>query len=185
MAAEQATGHRGSITTATDVYGLGAILYATLTARPPFRASSTLETIELVKSHDPDPPSSVNRCVDRDLQTICLKCLDKEPTHRYASALDLADDLDRWLRGEPIAARPVGRAGRLLRWCRRNPALAALTAAVLALMMAGVVGLTVSNAMISRRNAALVRQRDDLKAAKGATERRWVSRRRRARMPKQ
>jgi tetratricopeptide (TPR) repeat protein len=171
MAAEQATGRRGSITTATDVYGLGAVLYATLTGRPPFQAPSTLETIELVKSHDPDPPSSLNPRVDRDLQTICLKCLDKTPDRRYPSALSLADDLDHWLRGEPISARPIGRPERTWRWCRRNPVVAGLTAAVLSLLVAGFVGLLVSNAMIAHRNAQLVQQRDDLKAANETTKR--------------
>ena len=87
-----------------------------------------LETLEQVRQQPPEPPSGVGRDVDRELETICLKCLEKEPERRYASALALAEDLERWLRGEPITARPVGRLERTWRWCRRHTALAALAA---------------------------------------------------------
>jgi serine/threonine protein kinase len=164
MSAEQASGKRKSITTATDIYGLGAILYAMLTARPPFQADSVAETIEQVKEREPDPPSGQNRRVDRDLQTICLKCLDKDPQRRYVSALALAEDLDHWLKGEPIAARPVTRLERSWRWCRRNPALAGLTLVIFALMLAGVTGLIVSNRMISKRSAEVQAESDRVTA---------------------
>jgi hypothetical protein len=124
MAPEQAAGKTRSIGPATDTYALGAILYELLTARPPFRAETSLETLKLVASEEPVPPRRVDTKVPRDLETICLKCLEKEPAKRYATAHDLADDLERYLGGEPIVARPLGPAGRLLRWAGRQPALA-------------------------------------------------------------
>ncbi len=119
MAPEQADGKSGSVTIATDVYGLGAVLYALITGRPPFQGGSALEVIEKVRDQPPEPPSGINSRVDRDLETICLKALEKDPDRRYASAEAMADDLDRWLAGESIAARPSGRIDRLRRWCVR------------------------------------------------------------------
>jgi WD40 repeat protein/tRNA A-37 threonylcarbamoyl transferase component Bud32 len=139
MAPEQAT-PRGGVSTATDVYALGAILYECLTGRPPFRADSPLDTLLLVQDQEPVSPRSLNRRVDRDLETICLKCLRKEPQERYASAEALADDLERWLAGEPIRVRPVSRRERLLKWARRRPHLAALSILLVLSLLAGFAG---------------------------------------------
>jgi tetratricopeptide (TPR) repeat protein/tRNA A-37 threonylcarbamoyl transferase component Bud32 len=159
MAPEQADGKRGSVTVATDVYGLGAVLYALLAGRPPFRGDSALETLAHVKDDAIEPPSRHGRRIDRDLETICLKCLEKEPARRYGSAEAVAEDLDRWLAGEPIQARPAGHLERAWRWCRRNPAVAALTGAVTMLLVAAVAGLAISNRTIARERDEARRQR--------------------------
>ena len=140
MAPEQALGQSENIGPSADVYSLGAILYKLLTGRPPFQGETSAATIQQLLADDPVPPSRVNRTVPRDLETICLKCLHKEPQRRYGSAAALAEDLHRFERGEPIAARPIGPMERGLRWLRRRPALGVALAAsvLLALTLAGV-----------------------------------------------
>ncbi len=128
LAPEQASGTSGSVTTATDVYGLGAILYELLTARPPFRGGNVLDTLEQVRSKPPDPPRRLNSRVPRDLETICLKCLEKDPLRRYASASALGDELERFLDGRPIKAQAARWPERVVMWMRRRPVLAILVA---------------------------------------------------------
>jgi serine/threonine-protein kinase len=143
MAPEQAGGP-ARVGPAADVYALGAMLYEMLTGRPPFRAETPEETLRQVVAEGPVPPSRLQPRLPRDLETICLKCLEKEPAKRYDSAEALADDLRRYLDSRPIRARRVGPVGRLARWAGRRPAVAALTAAVVLLAAAGVVGLVLS-----------------------------------------
>ena len=134
MAPEQAEGNSSDLGPAADTYALGAILYELLTGRAPVRAEPGAETLRQFVSQYPVPPSRLNAAVPRDLETICLKCLEKDPGRRYASAAALAEDLQRFQRNEPIIARPIGPAGRVLRWSRRDPSGAALVATALALV---------------------------------------------------
>ena len=134
MAPEQTAGRSKQVGPATDIYALGAILYEALTGRPPFRAATPLETLEQVRFQEPVSVRQLQPTVPKDLDTICQKCLQKEPAKRYASAAALAEDLEHFLANKPILARPVGHMERLGRWCKCNPVVASLTAAVFVLL---------------------------------------------------
>jgi WD40 repeat protein/tRNA A-37 threonylcarbamoyl transferase component Bud32 len=138
MAPEQAAGKGQAVGPAADVYALGAILYELLTGRPPFRAASALETLRQVVTDEPVPPTRLQPGTPKDLDTICLKCLQKEPAKRYAGALALAEDLRRFQAGEPVLARPAGITERVSKWVRRRPLVAGLLAAVFLVTVAGI-----------------------------------------------
>src|SRR5216117_1903690 len=136
MAPEQAVGNNNAVSSVTDIYGLGAVLYQLLTGQPPFAGGATYETIKLLLDTEPRPPRLLNPKIDRDLSTICLKCLEKDPKRRYSSALTLAEDLEHWLKHEPIRAKRSGFLAHARKWVRRKPAIAALIAALVALAAA-------------------------------------------------
>jgi serine/threonine protein kinase/tetratricopeptide (TPR) repeat protein len=158
MAPEQAAGRRKNVGPATDVYALGAILYELLTGRPPFHAETPMETLWEVQWHDPLPPSRLRARIPRDLETICLQCLHKEPHRRYASAALLAEDLRLFLAGKTIRARPVGWIEFFGRWCRRRPAVVGLLGAVTALLVVLITGGLVAAWLLRH-------ERDQLKVA--------------------
>jgi TolB-like protein/Tfp pilus assembly protein PilF len=133
MAPEQAVGNNAAISSTTDVYGLGAVLYQLLTGQPPFAGGATYETIKLLLDTEPKQPRLLNPKIDRDLSTVCFKCLEKDPKRRYSSALALAEDLERWLKHEPIQARHTGIFARGKKWVRRNPSIAIMATMLFAL----------------------------------------------------
>ena len=174
MAPEQAAPSKVPLTTAADVYSLGAMLYEILTGRPPFKGDSPLDTLMLVLNKEAERPRSINQSVDRDLETIALKCLEKDPARRYGSAEALAEDLDRWLEGEPIQARPIGSGERIVKWARRRPAIAALVVAMAAVTLLGVAGVVWQwrEAVYQRGQTAnaLLQVEAEAKAAKAARD---------------
>jgi WD40 repeat protein len=162
LSPEQAAGNSRAVSTSSDVYSLGAILYTLLTGKPPLAGRTVLETLALVRERDPDPPGRFNPRIDRDLDAICLKCLEKEPARRYGSAEALAEDLERWQRGEPISARPPGRLGRAWRWCRRNSLVASMTAAIVLLVGFSIAALAVGYVRVDRERNRVVQSAEAL-----------------------
>jgi tetratricopeptide (TPR) repeat protein len=165
MAPEQASGVTQHLGPPADVYGLGAILYELLTGRPPFLAEGPVETVLQVLTEEPVPPRRLQSRVPRDLETICLKCLHKEPKKRYASARELAEDVERYLGGQPVRARPAGPTERLLKWARRRRAVAALLAVVAVALLGGAAGAAWHQHRLTRANAELARVNEELKTA--------------------
>jgi eukaryotic-like serine/threonine-protein kinase len=139
MPPEQAAGKTSEIGPAADIYALGSLLYCVITGRPPFQAATVTDTLLQVLDQEPVPPRRLNPGLDRDLETICLKCLEKEPRKRFDSARVMADELGRFLAGEPIQARPIGAPARAWRWCKRKPALASLAAGIVLALLVGTV----------------------------------------------
>ncbi len=172
MAPEQIAGDRNVLGAQSDVFALGATLYSLLTGRPPFQAASVIETLDLVRTREPAPPRSMVPGLPRDLETIALTCLRKDPQRRYGSAGALADDLERWLDGFPIRARPVSKLEHASRWCRRRPAFASLLAVLAFTVASSLVGLLTlwrhSEAERARAEMALARAIESDDATSGA-----------------
>src|SRR5206468_6844238 len=150
MAPEQAVGETRKVSSVTDVYGLGAVLYQLLTGQPPFAGGTTYETIRLLRDTEPRPPRLLNPKIDRDLSTICLKCLEKDPLRRYSSALALAEDLEHWVKHEPIQAKPSGFFTHARKWVRRNPS----TSVYVTLLVVLAVGLSLT--LWNRKPAVII-----------------------------
>jgi len=176
MAPEQAAGGSKHASTAADVYSLGAILYEMLTGHPPFRAETPLETLRRVVEEQPKPPSTFNRNLDHDLATICLKCLEKVPAHRYSSALAVAEDLERWLRGEPIEGRAARRLERAWRWCRREPVTAGLLGGLFLLLTSvAVLGLSLYQKAKADQEQDDLRRSGEKNALLDRIEKEWMA----------
>ncbi len=172
MAPEQAAESRAGIGAAADIHALGAILYELLTGRPPFQGTSTLETLDQVRGQNPVSPRRLNPKIPRDLETITLKCLEKNPSRRYASAEALADDLNRLLAGRPIQARPVSPIEHAWRWCRRQPLIASLAATLLLTLLGGFLGLL---ALLRRSEAQRARSEANFRvASRSLDEFSWI-----------
>jgi WD40 repeat protein/tRNA A-37 threonylcarbamoyl transferase component Bud32 len=175
MAPEQAGGQKQPLTTAVDVYALGAIFYELLTGTPPFKGETPLETVRMVVEREPPRPrSAAGVKIDRDLETVCMKCLEKDPRQRYGSAEELARDLEHWLAGEPVRARPTTAAERALKWARRHPAVATLAAVSATVVLVALVGgawfTTRLSDAVARAEAASKNARNESAAAQKARQ---------------
>ncbi len=172
MAPEQAVGKSQQIGTPADVHALGAILFELLTGRPPFKGETAMDTIQMVLTQEPPRLRSIDPAIPKDIESVCLKCLEKEPANRYPTAVALAEDLRRFLGGEPVSVRPAGRAERLVKWARRNPTAAGLYAATtigaVLLGFAVTIGVLWRDAVDAKGQAE--RTRDELAGEKDKTE---------------
>lgn len=169
MPPEQAEGDNAAVGALSDVYSLGAILYRTLTGRPPFQSSSPMETILQLLHQDPVSPRQLNSSVPLELETVCLKCLQKDPAKRYSSARELAEDLQRWMQGDPILARPISAVSKAVRWTRKHPAICGSVLVVIA-SIAAIVG------VLAKSNQSLAFERDiAIKAQKDADSQRTTA----------
>ena len=175
MSPEQAGGRTAEVGPASDLYSLGALLYCLVTGRPPFHAATPLETLRQVMEQEPVSPRQLNAAVSRDLETVCLKCLQKEPGKRYADAAALAEDLRRILAGEPIKARPIGAMGRLWRWYRRNSLVASLGLGFVLSLLAGTVISSIFAARSSIFAARALRKEAEALQAQALSDRRWYA----------
>ena len=173
MAPEQTTGAKAG--PAADQYALGATLYEMLTGRPPFRGPSILETLELVRAAEPVAPSRLLPRMPRDLETICLKALQKDPARRYPDVVALAEDLRRFRAGEPIVARPISGPERAWRWCRRNPAVSLLLGAVAASLLLGMAGTSYYAIQASRREQDARKSARQAREEKARSDLRWYA----------
>lgn len=171
MSPEQARGEAKQLTTAVDVYGLGAVFYELLTGQPPFASGTPIETVRQVVDKEPRRPSALKPRIDRDLETICLKCLEKEPARRYGSAEALAEELGRWLRQEPIQARPINSVERILKWMRRNPKVATLAILLNLVFAVGVVGILLVSARLASAN--FEKTQSNIRLAKNLRDFEW------------